>query len=373
VYLLLPSASIAVTPRQEAVGPVDITVTADTTAKSPDAAALIVPAQQVDVPVSVHDTFNATGKRVALTNATGTVRFQNLDPTSTNRIVAGSIVRTGSGVRFRTAVTITVPQAQLVGLTIYPSSASVKVTAVGGGTDGNVDARTIVIVPNGENSIFLKVSNPDPTTGGNRQEFNRVTQADVDGALATLNTSLQEAFAEAMADPALVTNGATVFPATGKLGPTTPTVDPATLVGQEVATFDLGLSATGTVITADSAPVSGIAETQLRSAIKPDHQLVPGSLDVIVGDAIVVGQTVTFPVRATAKQVAVLDPATLETMVLGKPIPEAKAILAPFGEVEITVSPDWTGSVPSFESRVEVTVVQPVEIATPAPSSSATP
>jgi hypothetical protein len=75
----------------------------------------------------------------------------------------------------------------------------------------------------------------------------------------------------------------------------------------------------------------------------------------------------------TAKQTAVLDPATLETMVLGKPIAEAKAILAPFGEVEISVSPDWTGSVPSFDSRVEVTVVEPVAIETPAPSSSTTP
>jgi hypothetical protein len=373
IYLLLPSASIVVTPKQEPVGPVDITVTADTNATAPDAAALVVPAQQVSVPVSVTDTFNATGKRVAQTNATGTVRFQNLDPTSSNRIVAGSIVRTGSGIRFRTVGTITVPKAQLVGLTIFPASASVDVTAVDGGTDGNVDAGTIVIVPNGENSLFLKVSNREATTGGTRQEFTRVTQADVDGALAALNISLQEAFTEAMADPALAADGATVFPETGKLGPTTPTPDPATLVGQEVPTFTLGLSATGTVITADSAPIDGIAETAIQSAVKPDHQLVPGSVDVTVNAAIVVGQTVTFPVHVTAKQVAVLDPATLETMVLGKPIPEAKAILAPYGEVEITVSPDWTGSVPSFDSRVEVTVEQPVQIESPAPSSSAAP
>ena len=377
IYLLLPSAAISVTPRQEPVGPIDITVTADTTASGPDASALVVPAQQVPVPVSVSDTFNATGKRVALTNATGNVRFQNLDPTGTNRIAAGSIVRTNSGVRFRTAATVTVPRAQLITIgtqiTLTPGRIEVKVTAVDGGPDGNVDAGTIVIVPNGENSLFLKVSNPEPTTGGTSQEFTRVTQADVDGALAALNASLAEAFTEAMADPALVTNGQTVFPATGNLGPTTPSVDPATLVGQEVPTFDLGLSATGTVIAADSAPVSGIAEAQIQSAIKPDHKLVPGSVEVTVGDAVVTGQTVTFPVRVTAKQTAVLDPATLEAMVLGKPIPEAKAILAPFGDVEISVSPDWTGSVPSFDSRVEVTVEEPVAIETPAPSSSATP
>ena len=88
--------------------------------------------------------FPATGKRVELTKATGTVRFENLDPTSTNRIPSGSIVSTAAGIRFRTLVTITVPRAELVGLTIFPARASVKITAVEGGPDGNVDAGTIV-------------------------------------------------------------------------------------------------------------------------------------------------------------------------------------------------------------------------------------
>ena len=73
-----------------------------------------MPAEQVPVPVSVNDTFNATGKRVEVTNATGTVRFQNLDPTGTNRIAAGSVVRTNTGIRFRTDGTVTVPRAELV-------------------------------------------------------------------------------------------------------------------------------------------------------------------------------------------------------------------------------------------------------------------
>ena len=51
-----------------------------------------------------------------------------------------------------------------------------------------------------------------------------------------------------------------------------------------------------------------------------------------VGDAVVVGQTVSFPVTATAEQVAVLDPAELKPLVLGKPIDEARAILAPYGD-----------------------------------------
>ncbi len=190
IYLLLPSATIAVTPKTERIGPIPTTIVADTTATQPDPARGVVPAEEISIPVAVNDTFSATGKRVELTKATGTVRFENLDPTSTNRIAAGSIVRTASGVRFRTNATITVPRAELVGLTIFPARASVKVTAVDGGPDGNVEPGTITIVPSGENSFFLKVTNPQPTSGGTSEEFSRVTQADVDGALAALNLSL---------------------------------------------------------------------------------------------------------------------------------------------------------------------------------------
>jgi len=372
-YILLPSAIIVVTPRPEPITPVHLTVVADPNATAPGGTPPVVPASRISIPVSVNDTFPATGKRVQLTNATGSVRFENRDPTSSNRIVSGSIVSTPSGIRFRTLVTIDVPRADLVGLQIFPARTSVNVTAVDGGPNGNVDAGTIVIVPRGESSLFLKVTNPDPTTGGRSDEFTRVTQADVTAAMATLDASLQEAFRVAMADPSKAPAGTTVFSATGALGPTTPTVPPESLVGQEVPTFALGLSATGTVVAADSAPVTAIAQAAVQQAVDPGHQLVPGSVQIQVGDAIVVGQTVSFPVTVTAQQIAILDPAELEKMVLGKSVDEAKAILAPYGEVKISVSPDWSGSIPSFESRVDLTIQQAIEIVTPAPSVSAAP
>jgi hypothetical protein len=171
-----------------------------------------------------------------------------------------------------------------------------------------------------------------------------------------------------MADPSLDTGGATVFPSTGVLGEPTPTKPPEALVGQEVATFAEGLSATGTVIAVDPAPVNSIAETQVVAAVKPGYQLVPGSIDVKVGEALTVGQSVSFPVTASGKQIAILDAEELKAKVLGKPIEEARAILATYGQVDLAVSPDWTGSVPSFGSRVTLTIDEAVPVETPAPS-----
>ncbi len=371
VYLLLPSATIVVTPRAEPVAVAPLTVVADTSATQPDPIRGVVPANLKSVPVSASNTFPATGKRTALTKATGTVRFDNLDPTSTNRIAAGSIVRTDSNVQFRMDSSIVVPAADLVGLMIVPAHANVKVTAVVGGTEANVGAGTITNVPGGENGLFLKVTNPEATSGGAKQEFLRIIQADVDGAMAALNLSLQAAFTAAIADPSLTTGGATVFPATGTLGEPTPDVPTDTLVGHEVPTFTLTLSATGTVVAVDAAPVTTIADSQLRAAVKPGHELVEGSEQIKVGDAQVVGQSVSFPVTASAEQIAVLDPAALRAAVLGKPIADAKAILAPYGDVRLTVSPDWSGTVPGFESRVTVTIDHPVRIETPAPTGAA--
>ena len=367
-YVLLPSASIVVTPQPEAIGPIDLTVVADPNATQPDPTGRVVPADRISIPVSVTGTFDATGTRVQLTNATGTVRFENRDPTSTNRIAAGSIVKTTAGIRFRTNDTVTVPRAELVGLTIFPARASVDVTAVDGGPDGNVDSGEIVIVPANESPLFLKVTNTDPTTGGTSQEFKRVTKQDVDAAIANLNASLQSKFQDSMTDPSLVSGGETIFPTSGMLGPITPTVAPDSLVGKEVPTFDLGLSSTGTVLAVDPTPLTAIAQQQLAAAVDPDHRMVDGSTDIEVGGAIINGQNVSFPVTARAQQIAVLDAAALKKLILGKPIAEARAILDAYGEVDLTVSPDWSGSVPGFDNRVDLTVRNPVPIETATPS-----
>ena len=206
-YVLLPSATIVVAPRPEALQPLTLTITADPTATQPDAATLVVPAVKVPLDVTVTDTFPATGKRVEETKATGQVRFSNLDFLRTNTVPGGSIVSTNAGVRFRTNSTITVPKADLVGLTVFPGRATVGVTAVEPGRRGNVEPNTIVIVPKGEDPQALKVVNPDATRGGTHDEFPKVAQADVDAALKQLSTALDAAFQDRLADPSIAAPG----------------------------------------------------------------------------------------------------------------------------------------------------------------------
>jgi hypothetical protein len=370
-YVVLPSASIVVTPRTESLDPLRIVVTADPDATEPDPAARVVPADLVPLEVTVNDTFPATGERVEETPATGTVRFSNLDFLRTNAVPAGSIVSTNAGVRFRTAKAVTVPKADLVGLTVFPGQVNVKVTAVDPGTAGNVQPNTIVIVPKGEDPQALKVVNPDETSGGTHEAFPQVAQEDVDAAMEQLTAALDAEFQARLTDESIAPPDATVFVETATLGEATPSQDPAKLVEQEVETFELGLSATGSVVTVNPAPVAEIAEELLRAALEPEHRLVADSIRVQVGEPVVSGQTVSFSATATGQQVAILDAEQLRTMVLGKPLDDARQILSAYGAVELTAWPDWVGSVPTLADRVDLRVDETVPVETPAPPGSA--
>lgn len=369
-FVALPSATIVVTPRSEPLVPVDITVTADPTAAQPDAAGRVVPAEIISLEVTANDTFPTTGKRIEEAKATGTVRFSNLDFLRSNTVAGGSIVSTNAGVRFRTVATVTVPRADLVGLTVFPGRINVNVTAVEPGLAANVEPNTIVIVPKGEDPQALKVVNPDATSDGTHDEFPQVAQEDIDAAVEQLTNALSTEFEARLADSSIATPGATVFTGTASLGAATPTLDPVTLVGQEVESFDLEMTATGTVLAVDPAPVRQIAEELLRASVEPGHELVAGSIDVEVGEPVASGQSVAFSATATGDEVAILDPEQLRKLVLGKPLDDARQILAPYGDVDLTAWPDWVGSVPTFSERVDLRIERIVPVESPAASGS---
>ena len=374
-FLYLPTATAVIAPREGTIGPESLRIVASTDATAPDAGASppVVPAQLLTIDIEASDTFPATGKRIEEAKATGSVRFDNLDPTSSNNVPRGSVVSTGSGIRFRTDRAVRVPPAELVGLTIVPSRASVTVTAVDAGPEGNVEPNAIRTVPRGEEPFFLKVTNPDATTGGKRTEFPRVQQEDVDKAVAALTDQLDTAFDERLDDPDLPGDTATVFPETKTVEAPAFDIDPATLVGQEVEAFELAGSATGTVVAVDITPVQAVAEARIASSVAPGYELISGSGQVVPAPAEISGGVITFPVVVTARQVRQLDPAAIEAEIMGKPLDQAREILNTYGDAQLTVWPDWVGTVPTIESRVDVTTSGPVPAASPSDGPEASP
>ena len=58
---------------------------------------------------------------------------------------------------------------------------------------------------------------------------------------------------------------------------------------------------------------------------------------------------------------------------MGKPLDQAREILNTYGESQLTVWPDWVGTVPTIESRVDVTTSGPVPDETPSDEPEASP
>jgi hypothetical protein len=188
--------------------------------------------------------------------------------------------------------------------------------------------------------------------------------------MAALSTQLDSQFAALVREPGRAPAGTTMFEETRQLGEPLPKTDPATLLGQEVATFDLELAATGTVVAVDEALVTSLVTERLRSSVSAEYRLVDGSVDIDVGDATVDGRRVAFAVTARAAQVRVLDAAALKSQIKGKPVPQARAVLEPFGDVAVSVWPGWVTSIPTLDARIDLRVLPATTLG---PGASPTP
>jgi hypothetical protein len=369
-FLLLPSATIVLAPRSTQVGPLADSVEARPDVTAPDATTMQIPSKPYPFGAEASGTFTTTGKKVTDTAGTGNVTFANFDTGGSNTIPAGAIVKTESGIAFRTLEAANLPPASISffpPFPVSPSTATVPVVAVVSGESGNVPPNTIIVVPKGENKNLTKVTNQDATSGGTHTESPQVSQADVTKAMATLNTQLAADFDTKIQAAVGVPAGTTLFPETKSLGVPTPSVDPKTLVGQQVATFDLALTAAGTVVGVDASPVKTVAEARLRSRVDAGSRLDPASITIDIGAPTVTGDTVTFPVTMHGTETKTVDQAALLAAIRGLDLPAARAKLQPFGDADIRVWPDWVTSIPTNADRVSLTIGSPAPAPSPSP------
>ena len=364
-YQLLPSATVTLAPGFDLIGPIQLSVTAQSGITQPDPTRLLVPARTFSYDLDVSDTFPATGVKVDETTADGVVTFTNCDIDNDQRIKSGAIVATQSGIQFRTLHDVTLKKAQLGNFQINCKSNDVAVKALKPGTAGNVPSNTIRVIPKGYASNTVFVTNGAATSGGAHVETKQVTQANIDAALVALNDKLVTAFDDKIAAAEGVPQGTTLFTETKVLGKANPGVDPRTLLSKLEDTFQLGLTAKGTIVGADPSPVSTLADARIRSSVKDGFNLVEDSIRISVGTPLVTGSTITFPVLATATATRQLDAAALRKRIHGLGLPQARTVLREFGTVTITVWPNWVTTIPTNDDRLAFTITAP-----PAPSAS---
>jgi len=365
---LLPSATIVLHPRSMALGPLQLTVLARPDVTAPDAANLVVPAQRFTFPLEASDMFRATGTKVVETKATGNVTFSNFDTGSANRIDAGSIVKTRGGIEFTTLATVTLPNATIqFPFTIVPSTSTVGVEAVLTGPEGNVGNNTIVVVPKGENKRLLQVTNLEATSGGAHTEATVVSDTDIASAQLALGDALQQQLDAQVSGATGVPSGVALFVQTATVGTTTASVDTATLVGTAATEFQLGATAEGSVLGVDPSPIQGLAESRLQAELDAGWSVAPGSTRFELGEPAVLGEVISYPVTVGGTQVRDVDQARLRAEIRGLVLAQARARLDAFGDVSISLWPDWVTTIPTNDERIDFTIAEPQPAPSPTP------
>jgi hypothetical protein len=71
------------------------------------------------------------------------------------------------------------------------------------------------------------------------------------------------------------------------------------------------------------------------------------------------GSTLVLPVSVQGLQIQIVDVDALRAGIKGKSIDDARAFLSQYGQVDISVSPDWSSTMPSFDFRIDIQLVVP--------------
>ena len=356
-YLFLPTATITLRPTTAELRPAPFTVVADPNVAVADPVAGVVPAEWVDVPLTVTGQFTSTGVTTRETRATGLVRFRSENTLNDVPILQGTVVATQDGLDFETTEAAVVPRANFA--TSTPGQVDVSVRASRPGPSGNVTAGAITELSPSLGSQLITVRNPEPTDGGRRTEVRTVSQEDFDAALVALSAQLTGSLTTRLADPTSVPRGLTVFTATARMGTAQPDPPPETLVESEAESFALNVSNTATILAVNETLVDDVAEQRLRSQLQPGQQIVGDDITPTRSEGTVSGETVAFQVSHSAQVFAQPDQQALLSGVRGKSISDARQILSAYGMVDIAIWPEFVDRLPDQTARISLVVVPP--------------
>ncbi len=364
--VLLPAATIEITPRSEPIGPVEYDID-------------VADAQRTMGTAADTAVVTATGSYPIQVAATGTVTLFNWTAGAVH-VPADTLVATGNQAgdqAFRTLQAVDVPRGMLTPQgVIAAGDIPVAVAASAIGPAANVAARDIdtVLTPSVDQQLRGFPENPEPrvlnfepTAGGLDTAGPEISQADVDAAVAGLREALAAQVDEALGSTAgLVWADAVAAPE-----PAIESLDG--LAGRrDVAEVEISGTLAYDRLSVERAAIIERAEQRLASdasALPEGHDLVPAATRVTVGTPRAEGELLVVAVSVTGASAPRLDRDDVLARVRGRSAAEAVAALDELGAVDVDLWPGWVTSVPELEWRIDLRLGAVPD----APSASATP
>jgi hypothetical protein len=270
-------------------------------------------------------------------------------------VLAGTLVRTESGVEFQTTMDGLVRRVTAGG---GPSQVTLPVEAVVPGEEGNVEAGAITIAPSLE-AQGISVTNPEATSGGRREQTAVVTEDDHRRALADLQNRIMGELAARLRDPERLPDDLTVFIGTAQPGAVEHAPPADDLVGSQLDEFTLTGDLTAHVLAVDERSVDSLARSIVLAELPDGMAVLPGQLSVQTGDGVAEDGGIRFDGTASALAYQVIDEEAVLERIAGLPVSEARAILEGLGVATVSVWPEFLGDLPSDRNRIRLDVKPP--------------
>jgi len=313
-----------------------------------------ISAQPLSATINAKVTGTATGVRNDDIKATGSVRFTN-QTTDDISIPRGTVVQTGGSdrIQFATTETKTLPRSIILGITLVSGQIDVAVEAVVGGPSGNVGTNRIVV----SNRGVYAVTNPLATSGGDTKKIPVVKAEDYTAATAkaSVDRALEDAandqklrWRSQLSGDAVVYVGAPSLTSQGAL---------ADVVGKEVATFDVPVTATvqGFAVAGNEPARTAIERYRVMAAegsLLDERTAQFGGISTPA----VADNGVTWRLVASGQQSPRLTKEQVSRAIAGQSVAEARALLESQGlhVTDIQVAPAWWPRMPLLDARITV-------------------
>ena len=356
VAAILPGATVRITPKVTAIGPLSYTVA--------------LPGQTDSGTFQSSMSANVTGTYDNSQPAKGVVTFANYNFSSVT-VPKGTRVSAGAQV-YTTDAAVTVPQSPKPN---KGGTASTAVTATVGGPDGNVEADAVDTVDDGDVSSSLcpflfgcprLVANRQPITGGVTKKGSQVIQKDVDALVAKIKADVQGQLADHLA-----ADNSRVYAEPAE--PQDPVVTvPSWLVGtKDKATFNLSgtLAYDRQWVSRDALVEAGREQVAGDVTAHPaGTTVVDQSVTVEPGQLTVNGDQVSAPLTVQASVMRDVNLEQLKASIEGKSRADAIRALASMGSATITFWPGWVDAIPRLAFRIDMGIETPPAGPSTAPS-----
>jgi hypothetical protein len=352
--LVVPSARITLVPASQSVV-VRLNAVIDPNIRVVDYARSRIPAAADYAEIEGSAQIATSGQKdIPTSRATGKVVFVN-QLSQPVKIPRGTAVRTSAfttAVRFVTMADVEVPES-------FGAQAEVPVEAVDVGAGGNVAANLINEVE-GVAALAVRVSNPQPTTGGGVRQVPAVVQADKDRLRAALLQQLQQ---RALAQLQSQLGEQEYIPPESVAVAEVLDETFDRFVGEEAPSLGLQMRVRIVALKVGMQDANALVYAAMAAKTPPGHELIANGLTFLREETLVPADqrgNLTFAMRGSGYAAARLDTDAVRRAVTGKPVESVRKYLAQVLPLQanplVEVWPDWFGRMPFLTFRIEIQV-----------------